>query len=68
MDSASSVNIVTQKDLLRGIFKLDKSEWLPIITVGKEVVYLKYQGYLGEYPEAVWYYPEGTANIMSLFN
>ena len=68
MDSASSVNIVSQKSLLHGIYKLKKEEWIPIVTVGKEMVYLKYKGYLGDYPEPVWYYPQGMANIMSLYN
>eukprot|EP00957_Ditylum_brightwellii_P016803 1265056-Ditylum_brightwellii.AAC.1 len=68
MDSASSINIISQKLLLHGIFKLNKDQWIPIITVGKEIVYLKYKGYLGDYPEPAWYYPQGSANIMSLYN
>eukprot|EP00957_Ditylum_brightwellii_P030114 2279181-Ditylum_brightwellii.AAC.1 len=68
MDSASSVNIVSNKSLLSGIFKLGKKDWLPIITIGKEVVYLKQIGYLGDYPKPVYYYPQGTANILSLYN
>eukprot|EP00957_Ditylum_brightwellii_P006918 523485-Ditylum_brightwellii.AAC.1 len=68
MDSASSVDIASNKSLLSKIFKLGKKDWLPIITVGKEVVYLKQIGYLGDYPEPVYYYRHGTANILSLYN
>ena len=32
------------------------------------VVTLTQKGYLGKYPQAVWYYPNGIANILSLRN
>ena len=68
IDSASSVNIISNEDMLDNIRMLDETHWLPIITVGSEVVHLKHKGDFGDYPEPVWYYPQGKANIMSLCN
>ena len=68
IDSASSVNIISNKAMLTNVSCLPQSKWLPILTVGKEVVHLKHCGNFGKYPETVWYYPEGQANIMSLCN
>ncbi len=68
MDSCSSVNIFSNHEMLTGIYRVPKSHWIQIVTVGKEVVYLKHKGYFGKYPELVWYYPQGAASILSLHN
>jgi len=54
--------------MLTGIHRVAKSHWIQIVTIGKEVVSLRHKGYFGKYPEPVWYYPEGGANILSLHN
>lgn len=63
LDSCSSVNIVFNRDLLRGIHR-------PGHTIGINcnagTVTLKQQGKLGGYPAPVWYHPQGIANIMSM--
>ena len=41
MDSCSSVNIISNPEMLTDIHVLDKSKWIPIVTVGKEIVHLK---------------------------
>lgn len=66
LDSASSVNIISNPDLLHSIKELNQQEWIPIMTIGKEVVQLRHQGMLGDYLDPVWHYPKGTANILSL--
>ena len=68
MDSCSPVNIFSNHEMRTGIYRLPKSHWIQIVTVGKEVVYLKHKGYFGKYPEPVWFYPQGAANILSLNN
>ena len=68
MDSASSVNIITNKEMLTNITRLPQSQWIPILTVGKETVHLKHKGNFGKYPEPVWFYPHGQVNIISLHN
>jgi len=68
MDSCSSVNIFSNPEMLTGIHRVAKSHWIQIVTIGKEVVSLRHKGYFGKYPEPVWYYPEGGANILSLHN
>ena len=54
--------------MLTNVSCLPQNKWLPILTVGKEVVHLKHCGNFGKYPETMWYYPKGQANIMSLCN
>ena len=66
LDSASSVNICSNGNLLMDIHQVNKR--LAVKTVGNETVYLNKMGYLGSYPEPVWYHPKGSANIMSLNN
>jgi len=66
MDSCSSVNILSNPEMLTGIHRVAKSNWIQIVTVGKEAVYLRHEGYFAKYLEPVWYYPEGGANILSL--
>ena len=66
LDSGSSVNIFSNKRMLFGIHKCNHT--LPVKTIGNQDVELTMQGYLGDYLEPVWYFRDGTANILSLSN
>ncbi|KAG7374846.1 reverse transcriptase RNA-dependent DNA polymerase [Nitzschia inconspicua] len=64
-DSCSSVDIVSNPDLLRDIHQVDTPL---VLHCNAGSVTLTHQGYLEGYPEPVWYYPDGIANILSLRN
>ncbi|KAG7373144.1 hypothetical protein IV203_033868 [Nitzschia inconspicua] len=62
-DSCSSVNIISDPDLLHGIHQ---AEYPLILHCNAGSVTLTQQGYLPGFPEPVWYHPNGIANILSL--
>ncbi|KAG7345608.1 hypothetical protein IV203_033139 [Nitzschia inconspicua] len=64
-DSCSSVDIVSNPDLLHDIHEA-KNPLVLHCNAGS--VTLTHQGYLEGYPDPVWYYPDGIANILSLRN
>ena len=65
IDSCSTVDIISSPDLLHGIHKVSN----PIrVRCNAGITTLDQMGYLGDYPELVWYNPDGRANIMSMFN
>ncbi|KAG7352856.1 reverse transcriptase RNA-dependent DNA polymerase [Nitzschia inconspicua] len=64
-DSCSSVDIVSNPDLLHDIHEA-KTPLVLHCNAGS--VTLTHQGYLEGYPDPVWYYPDGIANILSLRN
>ena len=64
-DSCSSIDIIVTRSMLHGIH--DAKQPLRL-RCNAGVVTLTQQGYLGDYPEPVWYDPDGVANIMSLRN
>ena len=65
LDSCSTVNSISDKDLLTDIHPVPHS--LQVQCNAGSVV-INHQGYLGSYPEPVWFNPEGIANLMSLHN
>ena len=65
LDSCSTVNLISDKDLLTDIHPVPHS--LQVRCNAGSVV-IDHQGYLGSYPEPVWFNPEGIANLMSLHN
>ena len=65
LDSCSAVDLITDQSLLEDIHEVE--EPIPIHCNAGTVRAHK-QGYLGSYPRPVQYHPDGTTNIMSLFN
>ena len=65
LDSCSTVNLISDKDLLTDIHPVPHS--LQVRCNAGSVV-IDHQGYLSSYPEPVWFNPEGIANLMSLHN
>jgi hypothetical protein len=65
LDSCSSVNMVSNEELLHDISSVDK----PInIHCNAGTVSVNRNGLLGDYPERVWFNPHGIANILLLDN
>ena len=65
IDSCSTVNIISSPGLLHGIHKVINPIW---IRCNAGVTMLDQMGYLRDYRRPVWYNPDGSANIMSMFN
>ena len=65
LDSCSTINLISDRDLLTDIHPVPHS--LRVQCNSGSVV-INHQGYLGSYPEPVWFNPEGIANLMSLHN
>ena len=65
LDSCSSGNIISNKKLLHDIFRAPRRMH---VHCNAGSVVLTHQGYLGDYPEPVWFHPKGIANILSLSN
>ena len=65
IDSCSTIDIISSPDLLHGIHKVSN----PIrVWCNAGVTILDQMGYLGDYPQPVWYNLDSGANIMSMFN
>ena len=65
IDSCSTVDIISSPELLHGIHKVPN----PIrVRCNAGITVLDQMGYLGDYPLPVWYNPDGSANIMSMYN
>jgi hypothetical protein len=58
------VNLIANKHLLHGIHKAPTTMRIKC-TAG--VASTNLQGWLGDFPEPVWYIPQGVANILSFF-
>ena len=65
LDSCSMVNLITNKhSLLHGIHKAGTTMCI-CCTAGVTTTNL--QGWLGDFPEPMWYIPQGVVNILSFF-
>ena len=64
LDSCSTVNLITNKNLLHGIHWAKTTMHIRC-TAGVATTNL--QGWLGDFPEPVWYILEGVANILSFY-
>jgi len=64
-DSCSSVDIISSHELLHDIHD---AKFPLTLHCNAGAVTISQQGYLGDYPEPVWYHPSGIANILSLNN
>ena len=65
LDSCSSANLISNRQLLHNIHKSNKTLH---IRCNAGVVSTNLMGYLGSYPEPVWFNPAGIANILSQNN
>jgi len=65
LDSCSTADIFANADLLTNIQDAPHPIWVRC-NAGR--IRLTQQGYFGDYPHAVWYNPQGVANILSLHN
>jgi hypothetical protein len=65
LDSCSTIDIVSNNDLLHDIHPADNPIWVRC-NAGR--IQLTHQGYLGDYPYLGWYNPHRVANILSLGN
>jgi uncharacterized membrane protein YgcG len=64
LDSCSTVNLIANKSLLRDIHMVPTTMH---IRCNAGVTTTNLKGWLGDFPEPVWYNPKGVANILSLF-
>jgi hypothetical protein len=64
LDSSSTLNLVADETLLHDIHKVNKTMHVRC-NVG--VTTMNLMGWLGDFPEPVWFNPKGVANILSLF-
>jgi hypothetical protein len=64
LDSASTLNLITDEALLHGIHRVNRT--MPV-RCNAGVTSTNLMGWLGDYPEPVWFNPKGVANILSLF-
>jgi hypothetical protein len=64
LDSCSTVNLIANKTLLHGIHTVPTTMH---IRCNAGVTSTNLKGWLSNFPEPVWYNPDGLANIMSLF-
>jgi hypothetical protein len=64
LDSCSTVNLIANKTLLHGIHTVPTTMH---IQCNAGITSTNLKGWLGDFPEPVWYNPDGVANIMSLF-
>ena len=64
IDNWSTVDIISSPGLLHGIHKVNNPIW---IHCNAGVTVLDQMGFLGDYPQPVWFNPHGGANIMSMF-
>ena len=63
IDSCSTVCLICNRELLCGVHKVSKGLSVRC-NVGVRTTNLK--GYLGDFPEPVWFDPGGVANVLSL--
>ena len=63
LDSCSTVCMICNRELLHGIHKVDRGLSVRC-NAGVRTTQLK--GYLGDFPEPVWFDPGGVANVLSL--
>ena len=63
LDSCSTVCMICNRELLHGIHKVDRGLSVRC-NAGVRTTQLK--GYLGDFPEPVWFDPGGVANLLSL--
>ena len=63
LDSCSTVCMICNRELLHGIYKVDRGLSVRC-NAGVRTTQLK--GYLGDFPEPVWFDPGGVANVLSL--
>ena len=64
LDSCSTINLIANKHLLHEIHKASTTMRVKC-TAG--IASTNLQGWLGNFPEPVWYIPQGVANILSFF-
>ena len=64
LNSCSTVNLIANQDLLHGIHKA-RTTMRICCTAGVATTNL--QGWLGNFPEPIWYIPQGMVNILSFY-
>jgi hypothetical protein len=64
LDSASTLNLITDEALLHGIHHVKRTMR---VRCNAGVTSTDLMGWLGDYPKPVWFNPKGVANILSLF-
>ena len=64
LDSCLTVNLIMNKDLLHGIHKANT---MMCICCTAGIATTNLQGWLGDFPEPVWYIPQGVTNILSFY-
>jgi hypothetical protein len=64
LDSCSTVCLISNGSILHGIHMVKHCMH---IHCNAGVQSMNQMGYLGDFPELVWYDPKGVANILSLF-
>ena len=64
LDSCLTVNLIANKDLLHGIHKANTMMRI-CCTTGVATTNL--QGWLGDFPELVWYIPQRVMNILPIY-
>jgi uncharacterized membrane protein YgcG len=64
LDSCSTVNLIASKHMLRDIHMVPTTMH---IRCNAGITTTNLKGWLGDFPEPVWYNPNGVANILSLF-
>jgi hypothetical protein len=65
LDSCSTIDIVSNANLLHDIHRTNNPIW---VRCNAGQIQLTHQDYLGDYPYPIWYNPDGVANILSLGN
>jgi hypothetical protein len=64
LNGGLTLNLITDKGLLHGIHQVSKTMQ---VRCNAGVTSTNLMGWLGDYPEPVWYNPKGVANILLLF-
>jgi hypothetical protein len=64
LDSCSTLNLISDESMLRDIHEVDKTMH---VRCNAGVTKTNLMGWLGDFPEPVWFNPKGVANILSLY-
>jgi hypothetical protein len=64
LDSCSTLNLISDESMLHDIHEVDKTMH---VRCNAGVTKTNLMGWLGDFPEPVWFNPKGVANILSLY-